>query len=80
MHWYATYMLRAHGVLCHFDVDCVDIDECKFANGGCAQVCSNTIGSFQCKCRVGYQLIGNKEDCEGEQHVSAVAIVMINVC
>ncbi|XP_019618512.1 PREDICTED: uncharacterized protein LOC109465602, partial [Branchiostoma belcheri] len=33
-----------------------DIDECETNNGGCAQICTNTIGSFQCSCRDGFGL------------------------
>lgn len=26
----------------------VDVDECLTSNGGCSQICNNTIGSFEC--------------------------------
>ncbi|PSN32774.1 hypothetical protein C0J52_15456 [Blattella germanica] len=39
---------------------CIDIDECSvnpwLCNGG---TCLNTVGSFMCRCRPGYQLIGH---------------------
>lgn len=35
---------------------CSDVDECATNNGGCAQVCSNTLGSFSCSCAAGYVL------------------------
>ena len=44
----------------------IDIDECKTANGGCEQICSNTIGSFACSCGVRYGLDGNGLNCNGE--------------
>jgi len=44
----------------------IDINECDTANGGCEQLCSNTIGSFACSCGVGYQLDENDSNCSGE--------------
>ncbi|XP_078603929.1 fibulin-7-like [Branchiostoma floridae x Branchiostoma japonicum] len=41
---------------------CKDIDECRHNNGGCAHGCVNTVGSYYCTCRTGYQLSG-KHDC-----------------
>ena len=35
---------------------CADIDECLTDNGGCQQVCTNTIGSYACDCTSGYSL------------------------
>ena len=35
----------------------IDIDECIANNGGCEQICTNTIGSFTCSCTDGYKLI-----------------------
>ena len=33
-----------------------DINECNSSNGGCSHACNNTIGSYICSCRTGYQL------------------------
>ena len=44
----------------------IDINECETANGGCEQICSNTVGSFVCSCGVGYGLDGNGLNCHGE--------------
>ena len=38
-------------VICCF----IDIDECATNNGGCSQACTNTIGSFYCSCRPGFE-------------------------
>ena len=46
----------------------IDINECETANGGCEQMCSNTIGSFACSCTVGYRLDENGLNCTGEQN------------
>ena len=35
----------------------IDIDECITNNGGCEQLCTNTIGNFNCSCTDGYNLI-----------------------
>ena len=32
-----------------------DINECGTGNGGCEQMCNNTVGSYLCTCRAGYQ-------------------------
>ena len=36
--------------------DVVDINECKVNKGGCSEVaiCTNTGGSFKCRCGPGY--------------------------
>jgi hypothetical protein len=35
---------------------CADVDECATDNGGCAQTCTNSTGSFTCSCDEGYTL------------------------
>ena len=30
------------------------MDECAVNNGGCSQICSDTIGGFSCECYTGY--------------------------
>ena len=45
----------------------IDIDECTIGNkGGCHKNarCINTVGSFQCQCKGGYD--GNGKTCQGE--------------
>ncbi|KAM9971551.1 hypothetical protein ACTFIW_011532 [Dictyostelium discoideum] len=38
---------------------CEDIDECLDGNnGGCSQICKNSIGSFDCSCQPGYNVNG----------------------
>lgn len=42
----------------------VDLDECSTSNGGCSDVCVNTIGWFYCNCsRDGYILSNNNHTC-----------------
>ena len=42
----------------------IDIDECSVTNP-CTQYCNNTIGSFECSCRDGFQLHSDKFTCTG---------------
>uniref|UniRef100_A0A8C6QPP1 Hemicentin-1 n=1 Tax=Nannospalax galili TaxID=1026970 RepID=A0A8C6QPP1_NANGA len=42
---------------------CVDIDECQ-NRGTCQHECKNTIGSYQCVCPPGYQLMLNGKTCQ----------------
>lgn len=42
----------------------VDEDECAVHNGGCQQICKNTIGSYQCSCHNGFILHENGHDCK----------------
>ncbi len=43
----------------------IDVDECQHNNGGCDQICRNTIGSYYCLCRDGY--VKNQTQCIGMQ-------------
>ncbi|XP_067377843.1 hemicentin-1 isoform X1 [Channa argus] len=45
------------------DGTCVDVDECKLRKP-CQHECQNTIGSFQCLCPPGYQLLPNGRSCK----------------
>ncbi|XP_072913707.1 uncharacterized protein, partial [Hemitrygon akajei] len=41
-----------------------DVDECLQDNGGCSQLCVNTVGSYHCACHPGYTLSpGNRTTC-----------------
>jgi len=42
----------------------LDKDECAVNNGGCAQICRNTVGSYQCACQNGFTLHDNGHDCK----------------
>ena len=41
-----------------------DIDECIEGTSGCAQNCTNTIGSYICSCGAGL-ILTNQDGCEG---------------
>ena len=50
-----------------FDIVFVDINECEDGNnGGCTLVCSNTVGSYNCDCNEGYNLLNDGTTCEGK--------------
>lgn len=40
-----------------------DVDECANLNGGCEQICNNTLGSFECACQDGYDLTEDGMTC-----------------
>ena len=42
-----------------------DYNECGLNNAGCEQVCKNTVGSYNCDCRKGFELHANKTGCKG---------------
>ena len=48
-----------------------DVNECDNNNGGCADTCVNTAGSFFCQCPVGYRLQNDSTTCVGRlKHLS----------
>ena len=40
-----------------------DMDECATGSGGCDQICTNTPGSYQCSCNLGY--FRSEHSCQG---------------
>ena len=43
----------------------IDIDECLSNNGGCNQICVNTLGSYKCRCRAGFKMSVDNHNCTG---------------
>ncbi|CAH0558861.1 unnamed protein product [Brassicogethes aeneus] len=41
-----------------------EFDECSTINHSCEQDCKNTIGSYECTCRIGYELHSDGKKCE----------------
>lgn len=41
----------------------LDVNECQ-EDKPCDQACYNTLGSYYCKCRDGFQLMGDKQSCK----------------
>ena len=45
----------------------IDIDECASStSNGCEHFCTNSAGSYECNCLVGYQLGSDAKSCAGE--------------
>ena len=60
--------------LCTFS----DINECLEFNGGCQQICDNSIGSFSCSCDEGYELSENLLLCDGKyRSAKANSIILL---
>ena len=53
-----------HIIIIMYIVFLTDINECE-NNGTCDQICTNTIGSFDCECIPGYQLNNDLMTCSG---------------
>lgn len=41
-----------------------EFDECQSTNHGCEQTCINTLGAYECACKIGYQLHSDGKHCE----------------
>lgn len=41
-----------------------EFDECSSIDHGCEQECVNTLGSYECTCRIGYELHSDGKKCE----------------
>ena len=52
--------------------DLIDINECDTDNGGCEHNCTNTLGSYQCQCREGYEMNNNEKNCTGIMRLISV--------
>jgi hypothetical protein len=50
-------------IVISFEIILLDIDECAERTDGCAQTCTNIVGSYSCSCNTGYRLASNKHSC-----------------
>ena len=64
--------LRIAACIYIFSFSPPDINECSTNNGGCAQDCANTQGSFSCSCRNGFQLASDGRGCNGKALLLAI--------
>ena len=57
-----------------FDDSFTDINECiEITPAVCSHNCTNTIGSYNCSCRIGYQLNAtDSSSCDGKCHNNCV--------
>ena len=46
------------------DYNHIDINECSQNASICAQVCFNTVGSYQCSCHTGHILASDGHNCD----------------
>ena len=54
-----------------------DLDECQYGNGGCAHICVNQLGSYQCQCKDKYLLANNSHDCYGKYAILSCILIAI---
>ena len=54
-----------------------DDNECSVANGGCSDICNNTVGSYFCSCPVGKIVGSDLKTCEGKRFVSSFILSML---
>lgn len=47
----------------------VDVNECDSDPGPCADICTNTIGSFRCSCSGTGQYLTDDGNCVGNEYV-----------
>ena len=45
-----------------------DINECAYQNGGCEEICVDTVGSYYCRCPPGLELSDDGKTCNGKEH------------
>ena len=59
----------------HINLLCLDQNECATANnGGCSQLCTNTNGSYECSCVLGYELDADGFSCNGTLYPTIFAL------
>ena len=54
-----------------------DINECNTNNGGCEQICTNTMGSYECSCSPRYLLSTNGHSCLGMEYNCSVWLIIL---
>lgn len=70
-----------HGISCtvfnyHFSVILAEYDECATDHHGCDHICVNTLGSFKCECKIGYELHSDGKKCEGKSQFLKPPIII----
>lgn len=60
-----------------------DINECEGSNGGCAEICVNTKGSWRCECGPGRVLDADGRTCNGKTQIYTkykTLIMLVTYC
>ena len=60
-----------------------DIDECEENGDDCdpdTGSCTNTVGSYDCSCRVGFTGLGTVGTCSGMQNLFTIIIFIFKKC
>ena len=61
--------------MCLTGVIFVDIDECAYKKAGCAHLCTNKPGSYECECYNGYYMSANKRYCISKFVLNTVEVL-----
>ena len=56
-----------HSIVCFFHIP--DINECDTDNGGCDHNCTDSIGSYDCSCDIGYILATDNHGCGKSKNI-----------
>ena len=67
------------GIINLFLLLILDVDECRVKNGGCSQLCENSVGSFRCRCKNGYDLSPDKTSCTGKDLIRLITVITITI-
>ena len=55
----------------------IDIDECS--GKPCAEICTNTYGSYYCECKQGYRVASDGHNCTGKIYIIITDIVTVHL-
>ena len=73
-HWHTALIVYRKCLYVDFPVS--DTNECQTNNGSCEQVCTNSVGSFECSCNQGYSLASDGFNCNGKDwNNSAIDVI-----
>ena len=53
----------------------LDINECSEGLSSCNQLCTNTIGSYDCECYHGFSLNSDNHTCQGRATMNKIIVL-----
>ena len=59
------YRSKLSNIHCSYNIILLDINECDEGSHNCKHICTNTAGSFECSCNIGYRLDDDGRNCLG---------------